>query len=151
MTAIRYQTLFGHRPALEIKDNSQGQVNEETGKHLFDLTHLSSAQNSWDHCHQNKIQTTISLLGFTCRKAGMAALLLSPLLKVVFDKLVSLITEEQRLQRGVHKEMERLRSTLTTIQAVLEDAEEQQVNDKAVKHWVGELKDAAYDADDILD
>lgn len=77
----------------------------------------------------------------------MAELLLSPLLKVVFDKLVSLITEEHRLQRGVHKEMERLRSTVTTIQAVLEDAEEQQVKDKAVKHWLGELKDA----DDILD
>ena len=28
------QTLFGHRPALEIKDNSQGQVNEETGEAL---------------------------------------------------------------------------------------------------------------------
>ncbi|XXG89729.1 hypothetical protein AAC387_Pa12g1662 [Persea americana] len=64
----------------------------------------------------------------------MAELLLSPLLKVVFEKLVSLITEEHRLQRGVHKEMERLRSTVTTIQAVLEDAEEQQVKDKAVKH-----------------
>eukprot|EP00268_Persea_americana_P054698 TRINITY_DN6291_c0_g1_i4.p1 TRINITY_DN6291_c0_g1~~TRINITY_DN6291_c0_g1_i4.p1 ORF type:complete len:1137 (+),score=191.79 TRINITY_DN6291_c0_g1_i4:1029-4439(+) len=81
----------------------------------------------------------------------MAALLLSPLLKVVFDKLVSLITEEHRLQRGVHKEMDRLKSTLETIEAVLEDAEEQQVKDKAVKIWLGELKDAAYDADDILD
>ncbi|KAJ8646482.1 hypothetical protein MRB53_008230 [Persea americana] len=81
----------------------------------------------------------------------MAQLLLSPLVKVVFDKLVSLITEEHRLQSGVHKEMERLRSTLTTIEAVLEDAEEQQVEDKAVKHWLGEIEDAAYDADDILD
>ncbi|RWR74856.1 putative disease resistance protein RGA3 isoform X1 [Cinnamomum micranthum f. kanehirae] len=81
----------------------------------------------------------------------MAESLLSPLLKLVFDKLVSLITEEDRLQSGVYKEMDRLRSTLTTIQAVLEDAEEQQVKDKAVKHWLGELKDAAYDADDILD
>ncbi|KAJ8646477.1 hypothetical protein MRB53_008225 [Persea americana] len=81
----------------------------------------------------------------------MAESLLSPLLKVVFDKLVSLITEEHRPQSGVHKEMDRLRSTLTTIQAVLEDAEEQQVKDNSVKHWLGELKDAAYDADDILD
>ncbi|KAJ8646479.1 hypothetical protein MRB53_008227 [Persea americana] len=81
----------------------------------------------------------------------MAESLLSPLLNVVFDKLVSLITEEDRLQRGVRKEMERLRTTLTTIQAVLEDAEEQQVKDKAVKIWLGELNDAAYDADDILD
>ncbi|KAJ8646327.1 hypothetical protein MRB53_008075 [Persea americana] len=81
----------------------------------------------------------------------MAELLLSPLLEVIFDKLVSLITEEYRLERGVHKEMGRLRTTLTIIQAVLEDAEEQQVKDKAVKIWLGELKDAAFDADDILD
>ncbi|KAJ8646488.1 hypothetical protein MRB53_008236 [Persea americana] len=81
----------------------------------------------------------------------MAQLLLSPLVKVVSDKLVSLITEEHRLQRGVHKEMDRLKSTLETIEAVLEIAEEQQVKEKAVKIWLGELKDAAYDADDILD
>ncbi|XXG50777.1 hypothetical protein AAC387_Pa02g4710 [Persea americana] len=81
----------------------------------------------------------------------MAELLLSPLLEVIFDKLVSLIMGEDRLQRGVHNEMGRLRTTLTIIQAVLEDAEEQQVKDKAVEIWLGELKDAAYDADDILD
>ncbi|RWR74859.1 putative disease resistance protein RGA3 isoform X1 [Cinnamomum micranthum f. kanehirae] len=81
----------------------------------------------------------------------MAELVLSPLLEVIFNKLGSLITEKYRLQRDVHNEMGRLRTTLTIIQAVLEDAEEQQVKDKAVKIWLGELQDAAYDADDILD
>ncbi|KAJ8646475.1 hypothetical protein MRB53_008223 [Persea americana] len=81
----------------------------------------------------------------------MAAVVLSALLQVVFDKLVSLIKEEQGMKWGVNKEMERLKSTLSTIQAVLEDAEEQQVEDKAVRNWLGKLKDAAYDADDMLD
>ncbi|XXG50766.1 hypothetical protein AAC387_Pa02g4702 [Persea americana] len=64
----------------------------------------------------------------------MAAVVLSALLRVVFDKLVSLIIEEQGMKWGVNKEMERLKSTLSTIQAVLEDAEEQQVEDKAT--WI---------------
>ena len=81
----------------------------------------------------------------------MAEVVLSALLQVVFDKLVSLITEEQGMKWGVNKEMERLKSTLSTIQAVLEDAEEQRVEDKALRNWLGKLKDAAYDADDILD
>ncbi|XXG50779.1 hypothetical protein AAC387_Pa02g4711 [Persea americana] len=81
----------------------------------------------------------------------MAEVVLSALLQVVFDKLVPLITEEQGMKWGVNKEMERLKSMLPTIQAVLEDAEKQRVEDKALRNWLGKLKDAAYDADDILD
>ncbi|RWR74854.1 putative disease resistance protein RGA3 isoform X1 [Cinnamomum micranthum f. kanehirae] len=81
----------------------------------------------------------------------MAEALISALLQVVFDKLASFVTEEQGMKWGLKEEMERLRSTVSTIQAVLEDAEEQQVKDKALMNWLAKLKDAAYDADDILD
>ncbi|GAY63339.1 hypothetical protein CUMW_224740, partial [Citrus unshiu] len=37
------------------------------------------------------------------------------------------------------------------IQAVLSDAEEKQLTDEAVKMWLDELQDLAYDAEDILD
>ncbi|KAJ6867327.1 disease resistance protein RGA1 [Populus alba x Populus x berolinensis] len=38
-----------------------------------------------------------------------------------------------------------------TVQAVLKDAEEKQWKDEAIRIWLTHLKDAAYDADDVLD
>ncbi|KAF2305456.1 hypothetical protein GH714_005490 [Hevea brasiliensis] len=40
---------------------------------------------------------------------------------------------------------------LLAIQAVLEDAEEKQLTDKAVKLWLDNLRDLAYDVEDMLD
>ncbi|XP_058078826.1 putative disease resistance protein RGA3 [Magnolia sinica] len=81
----------------------------------------------------------------------MAEAVVSALLQLVTEKLASPILEQCGLWWGVHEEMENLRSTLSTIQAVLEDAEEQPVKSKVLENWLGKLKDVAYDADDILD
>ncbi|KAF6153597.1 hypothetical protein GIB67_027464 [Kingdonia uniflora] len=35
--------------------------------------------------------------------------------------------------------------------SVLDDAEKQQIKNESVKHWIEELKDVAYDIDDVLD
>ncbi|WRX29044.1 NB-ARC - like 10, partial [Theobroma cacao] len=48
-------------------------------------------------------------------------------------------------------ELENLRGTLTTIHAVLLDAEEKQKSDLAVKEWISWLEDVVYDIDDLLD
>ncbi|KAF5179248.1 Disease resistance protein rga2, partial [Thalictrum thalictroides] len=77
------------------------------------------------------------------------------LVSIVLEKLGSIvldgIEEEVRLIVGVKKEIKSLTDTLTIIQGVLEDAEEKQVKNKAVKFWLQEFKDISYDADDILD
>ncbi|KAL5712691.1 hypothetical protein ACHQM5_014836 [Ranunculus cassubicifolius] len=75
----------------------------------------------------------------------------SPFLGVVFEKVSSLIAREYGILWGVGKELKKLSNTLGTIRLVLEDAEEKQIKDKATKDWLSKLKDAAYDADDILD
>ena len=49
---------------------------------------------------------------------------------------------------GVKDELEKM-NTVLTIQAVLKDAEEQQVESHQVKHWLRNLRDAVYDADDL--
>ncbi|XP_039024958.1 putative disease resistance protein RGA3 [Hibiscus syriacus] len=47
--------------------------------------------------------------------------------------------------------LEDLKRTVTRIQAVLLDAEERSVTSNVVKVWLHELKDALYDAEDLLD
>ncbi|KAJ4962940.1 hypothetical protein NE237_022879 [Protea cynaroides] len=70
---------------------------------------------------------------------------------VVLENINSLLQKEFALVWGVDGEMKRLSSALLTIRDVLEDAEVKQFKDKAIRGWLKKLKDAAYDADDILD
>ncbi|KAH7514888.1 hypothetical protein FEM48_Zijuj11G0138100 [Ziziphus jujuba var. spinosa] len=71
--------------------------------------------------------------------------------KAMLDNLNSLIQKEFGLLWGFDKEMEKLSSTLSTISAVLEDAEEKQFRDRPIKNWLRKLRDASYELDDILD
>ncbi|GMQ04048.1 hypothetical protein CsSME_00049611 [Camellia sinensis var. sinensis] len=73
------------------------------------------------------------------------------LLPPVIENLNSLLQNKVALLWGVDKEMKKLSSTLSTIHVVLEDAEQKQLQDKAIQTWLKELNDAAYEADDILD
>ncbi|KAH7517700.1 hypothetical protein FEM48_Zijuj09G0092200 [Ziziphus jujuba var. spinosa] len=81
----------------------------------------------------------------------MAELALSPLLQVVFDRLASPLLGKLRDLYDLKKNFEKLQYSLPMILAFLEDAEERQVADKAVKIWLNKLKNVAYDSDDLLD
>ncbi|XP_042516735.1 putative disease resistance protein RGA4 isoform X2 [Macadamia integrifolia] len=69
----------------------------------------------------------------------------------ILQGLISFATQEIDLAWGVKGELRKLQTTLTTIQSVLQDAENQQVEKEAVKHWLRRLKSVAYDADDVVD
>ncbi|KAF9614814.1 hypothetical protein IFM89_020737 [Coptis chinensis] len=60
-------------------------------------------------------------------------------------------TDQVNLLAGERKESEKLNVTLSLIQAVVEDAEEKQVKNGAVKAWLEQLTRISYDADDVLD
>ncbi|KAK9034952.1 hypothetical protein V6N11_077004 [Hibiscus sabdariffa] len=81
----------------------------------------------------------------------MADVLVSSLVKTIFGTLNSLALREYEIASNLETELQNLESTLTTIQAVLQDAEQKQWKNEAVKNWLRKLKDVAYDADDILD
>ena len=77
---------------------------------------------------------------------------LSAFLQVLFDRMASHEVIEFFRQWKLNNEpLRKLKTTLLLINAVLNDAEEKQIKDSAIKGWVNELKDAAYQAQDLLD
>ncbi|OAY76186.1 putative disease resistance protein RGA1 [Ananas comosus] len=72
----------------------------------------------------------------------------------VLGKLGSALWDEIGLLRSCKDDADDLRSNFSAIQAVLLDAEERSSAGKeshALRDWLRKLKDAAYDADDLLD
>ncbi|GKV02220.1 hypothetical protein SLEP1_g14679 [Rubroshorea leprosula] len=67
------------------------------------------------------------------------------------DKAFSFAVEQICLAWGFKQELANLEDSLLTIQDVLQDAEEKQESDPAVRRWLQKLRDVAYDAVDVLD
>ena len=59
--------------------------------------------------------------------------------------------QEVKLTWGVEDDLEKLEDTLSTVKAVLLDAEEQQGHNQEQTVWLGKLKNIFYDAEDVLD
>ena len=72
------------------------------------------------------------------------------LARKIIEKLSSTTFEGIGSIWGVKDELEKLKNTVSTIQAVLQDAEEQQDKNHQVRDWLKKLRDAVYDADDLL-
>uniref|UniRef100_A0A2N9FMJ1 Disease resistance N-terminal domain-containing protein n=1 Tax=Fagus sylvatica TaxID=28930 RepID=A0A2N9FMJ1_FAGSY len=69
----------------------------------------------------------------------------------IIGQLGKLALQEIGLLWGAKDDLERLQKTVSAIKVVLLDAEEKQVQSHAIKDLVGNLKDALYEADDVLD
>jgi len=67
--------------------------------------------------------------------------------------LAGMVKEEVEMILGVPGEMTKLETTLRDLSRILADAERRRIRDRdsATEGWVKELKDAMYDADDVLD
>uniref|UniRef100_A0A251SXX4 Putative NB-ARC n=1 Tax=Helianthus annuus TaxID=4232 RepID=A0A251SXX4_HELAN len=81
----------------------------------------------------------------------MAETVAIELVKVVFQKLTDEAMKRIARSQGIHNELKELRSTLSHIQDLLNDASEKEVTDKSVKRWLNGLQHLAYDIDDVLD
>ncbi|CAD6255406.1 unnamed protein product [Miscanthus lutarioriparius] len=66
-------------------------------------------------------------------------------------KLQDIVTEEAILILGVKEELIELKRRMEQIQYFLNDAEKRSIKESAVNNWLGQLRDAMYDADDIID
>nr|KJB46339.1 hypothetical protein B456_007G361200 [Gossypium raimondii] len=63
------------------------------------------------------------------------------------DSALNFVADHYQL----HQQLKQWQSILPDIQAVLDDAEGKQIKNMAVKKWLEDLQDLAYDVDDILD
>ncbi|XVF78407.1 hypothetical protein PTKIN_Ptkin14bG0129800 [Pterospermum kingtungense] len=81
----------------------------------------------------------------------MAESLISVFLDQLFSITSQQATQQLKLVIGIDEEGDNLTSNLQAIKAVLEDAEEKQLKDKALKNWLEKLKEVSYDIDDVLD
>ena len=74
---------------------------------------------------------------------------------VVIDRLLSLLTEEAILLRGVNTEVADIKRELSYIQAFLKDADAKAEKGDTISHglkaWVQELRETAYSIEDLFD
>ncbi|PNX86873.1 NBS-LRR resistance protein, partial [Trifolium pratense] len=82
----------------------------------------------------------------------VAEAFLSAFVEVLLEKIIS--TEFVNYFRSKKLDvslLEKLKLTLLSLQAVLNDAEEKQITNPSVKQWLDNLRDVIFEADDLLD
>ncbi|XP_072981607.1 disease resistance protein RGA2-like [Typha angustifolia] len=76
----------------------------------------------------------------------------SPTLQVLLDKTSTFLQRKYELHSCVKSKLERLEELLIEVQSVVEAAEKmQQIQNQSLKRWLINLKNVAYQADDLLD
>uniref|UniRef100_J3MRN0 NB-ARC domain-containing protein n=1 Tax=Oryza brachyantha TaxID=4533 RepID=J3MRN0_ORYBR len=66
-------------------------------------------------------------------------------------KLHNIVMEEAILILGIKEELRTLGRTMAQLQCFLNSAEQRRFEESKVNDWLGELKDAMYEAEDIMD
>ncbi|GMN53341.1 hypothetical protein TIFTF001_022484, partial [Ficus carica] len=81
----------------------------------------------------------------------MADIILKPIAELLTETLRSAGVEEIKRLFDARGELSKLESTLSTIRAVLVDAEKRQISSEQVRDWLEKLEAVLYDADDLVD
>nr|CAB3478625.1 unnamed protein product [Digitaria exilis] len=83
-----------------------------------------------------------------------AEAILGALIQTLFQKLSEVALDQFKSYKGIHGKLDTLSSTLSQLQAFLDDAEAKQLADasvRGIRGWLTKLKEVAYDIDDLLD
>ncbi|KAF5775927.1 putative P-loop containing nucleoside triphosphate hydrolase, leucine-rich repeat domain superfamily [Helianthus annuus] len=72
-------------------------------------------------------------------------------INVIFQKLTDEAFKKYARSQNIHSELKQLGSTLSQIQALLNDASHKEITDESVRLWLNSLQHLAYDIDDVLD
>uniref|UniRef100_A0A0R0EIG7 Disease resistance RPP13-like protein 1 n=1 Tax=Glycine max TaxID=3847 RepID=A0A0R0EIG7_SOYBN len=83
--------------------------------------------------------------------AGVGEALISASVEILLNKIASTVRDFLFSTKLNVSMLEELNTKLWELTVVLNDAEEKQITDPSVKTWLHGLKDAVYDAEDLLD
>ncbi|KAL7616327.1 hypothetical protein Lser_V15G03607 [Lactuca serriola] len=81
----------------------------------------------------------------------MAEIVVSAVITVLCEKLISGDLMKLARTEGIDSKLKKWKKNLPLIQAVLADATQKQIKERAVQLWVNDLQELAYDIDDVLD
>lgn len=81
----------------------------------------------------------------------MAETFLFSILERVLSKLSSIVIDHISLAWDIKTELKKLQNTLSTIKAVLQDANEKKETNYEIREWLKKLQHIVYDVDDLLD
>ncbi|KAL1535407.1 disease resistance protein RGA2-like [Salvia divinorum] len=84
-------------------------------------------------------------------EAALAAAVATAGIKILIEKLIDVLKEEYSLFEGLNGDIRKLQKTLGMIEAYLSDADNKSITQQAVKIWLSDLEDVAFDADNVLD
>jgi hypothetical protein len=79
------------------------------------------------------------------------AAILDAMRPYVMQLIADMATEEVKLLLGISGEIEKLENNMESLKCFLADAERKRITKLSVQRWVQKLKNAMYDATDILD
>ncbi|XP_058112876.1 disease resistance protein RPM1-like isoform X2 [Magnolia sinica] len=69
----------------------------------------------------------------------------------LIENLTALLTQKLSLLRGVRNEVEEIKFELDSMRALLKDADRRKDSNEGIKTWVRQVRDVAYDVEDIID
>ncbi|KAI6707023.1 hypothetical protein NL676_009985 [Syzygium grande] len=69
----------------------------------------------------------------------------------VVETIGKLLIDEAKFLRDVEGKVEDLQNELKLIRCLLRDADAKQEHDQAVGEWIAQLRDVAYDAEDVIE
>ncbi|EEF27370.1 Disease resistance protein RPH8A, putative, partial [Ricinus communis] len=70
---------------------------------------------------------------------------------IVVEKLTNILAQEAGHLDGVSEKVQQLRNELKWMQSFLKDADAKQGSNELVRNWVSEIRDVAYDAEEVID
>ncbi|KAM0884056.1 hypothetical protein ACQ4PT_031275 [Festuca glaucescens] len=83
--------------------------------------------------------------------AEVGGMLAPAVIKVVIKQIGSAIGGEIKLHWNMKKDLEKMKMTLESVEAVLSDAERRSLTENSSLMWLKRLKDAMHDISDMLD